>query len=1009
MDQRRERLLFWAALTGLAAIVGICTILLFFSHAKFSSDISSMLPKDSDARRILGAMQAERLTGKIAIELRLKDGAAPNLLSAAADELVPRLKHPAIGKIVCGAGTCDTAWLRDLYLALPALADQELMQELERRLSPEGIRDAMRKNFVLLSTPGGLGASEFIASDPLGLRQLLLPRLSQMSKAFNYRFDPLGRYFIGPDGRRLLILCETNLSMTDSAGARSLLDCIDKELGSLPPQVSGRAVSVLRHAAANEEVLMRDIWVLSFFALGAFSVMYFFIYRMDARSLFILAVPSVAILMSMTLLSLVMDSIPSFVFGLGGVIAGIADDYAIHVYAACRSRDSKEEMRELITPLCFCALTTLAVFALFLFSGVSGYACLGAFAILSIAFSLLLSLFVLPPLLGRKEGLFDDALWNFSFLGISPKNAKVTLVVWGVFMLASLIIAALGFSFSRSVKLLDGTPESVFKQEAEFKSYWIDGEPKALAVLRAPDRQELLRSGENFYRDASSLLGADKLISAVPLLPSQETVRKNIERWNAAMTPEKVLLIRDEIFKRAKENGFTPAAFVPFIEFLSRPAQTETEDSILPYFVIREFIRQDASAWKMYFFFPDTEENYAKLKPLCGPATNIGLISYRKLESDAGNEVFLRLGRYMIIASALIFLLTLAALRSLSQTLLAMLPTMSSLLGIAAAFAILRIPFGIPHCIAAVLVVGLSVYYGIFMAFCQFKGLKSDMTPSLVLAALTTVVGGAIVIVARHPILFGLGIVIAIGISVACLVSITVIPAIGSLIRSGGGAKKIFLLLALPTVIFLHGCSTPLSEIVKDSPLCDADFSAEYSPPEKNAYSVLASLQIEFCGHVFPMLAMLEVNPAIPRIALVGLQKPCIRLLELVSENGGIKAECLIPQVEKKSEFATRVAHDLENICLNLNPPGRRVREGGVESVVLGNIVWRFDAASGLLLKKECIEDGVCRWKISFYRYRLDACSTVPGEILLESFQPGYTIWIRVRDFKWLNQDCGKK
>jgi len=289
-----------------------------------------------------------------------------------------------------------------------------------------------------------------------------------------------------------------------------------------------------------------------------------------------------------------------------------------------------------------------------------------------------------------------------------------------------------------------------------------------------------------------------------------------------------------------------------------------------------------------------------------------------------------------------------------------------------------------------IIVTGLSVDYGIYQTFKYFKDWDEDITAAMILSAVTTVAGGATVLLAKHPFLFGIGIVMMTGLTAALVSALTLIPAIAELKGKDMKKKALAFIFSAGVIALASSCST-LEDKVKNSPLLEqGTVPSDYNPPG-NAFSIVATMTFEIYGREFPALIMLEADPATRRIAFVGMQKAGVKIIEILSENGKITSDTYVEDLEKIPDLPKNIITDMEKICFNLD---RGSAGKQVDSIL------NFDAESGYLISKSSAHSEKNLWKILFLRYRIMDSWSVPTEIYVENTAPEYRILIRVLEFK---------
>ena len=146
-----------------------------------------------------------------------------------------------------------------------------------------------------------------------------------------------------------------------------------------------------------------DTATTEIYTLSLHDALPIFVFR-DIKAVFVFLIPLFSVVLSMNLSSLIMGSLSYWVVGLGTVIAGISVDYGIHIFVTARnSGNASDVIRRVAKPVSIGAATTAGIFAAFFFSDIEGYHQLALFSIISIAFSLVLALFILPHFLSGGE------------------------------------------------------------------------------------------------------------------------------------------------------------------------------------------------------------------------------------------------------------------------------------------------------------------------------------------------------------------------------------------------------------------------------------------------------------------------------------------------------------------------------------------------------------------------------------------------------------------------------
>ncbi|EKD37200.1 MAG: hypothetical protein ACD_75C01220G0001 [uncultured bacterium] len=82
------------------------------------------------------------------------------------------------------------------------------------------------------------------------------------------------------------------------------------------------------------------------------------------------------------------------------------------------------------------------------------------------------------------------------------------------------------------------------------------------------------------------------------------------------------------------------------------------------------------------------------------------------------------------------------------------------------------------HLIMGVMVIGLSVDYGIFIVCAKLSGSESAPVRGVSLCAASTLIGFGVLAFAHHPALHALGVTVLVGIGMSCPTALFVSPAL---------------------------------------------------------------------------------------------------------------------------------------------------------------------------------------------------------------------------------------
>lgn len=762
---RRRTLLFLAT----AALLGGAALAV--REIRTEEDIVAMLPDDgSEAARDFRLLQQAPWTRKLVITLRREGDATEETLREAADRLCASLKGERIERVVAGpgdlAGGDFLPWLQG---ALPNLLTRD---DLER-IDPADVRRELEEGRARLLSPEGWGSQELLRSDPLGLHRLGLEKLRHLNMVPGSRVES-GR-FLSADGKSALLLADTSVPLTDSAGARELAAELERGAKGLPAGIALSWISGHRYTLANAEAIRRDL-ALVLSLSGAAVLAIYLVYLRSRWAFFVFLVPSSVLLLATGAISLLENPVFAVTLGFGGILLGIADEYAMQIYFGLRrgGADPQRIVGEISRPVLFSGLATTATMGVMLLSALPGQRQLAVFATAGIAAALLLSLVVLPHLVPPAPAG-----------AVAPEREKrrvrlprgPVLAVWALLLAASLWQGAkLGFDGDlRGMNLV--TPE-VREAEGELQRSWGNMRGRALAFVEGETAEEALAANEGLFAFLAPKLPAGEIVSLAPILPSPAAQAENRRSWTEFWRGERGRSVLAALRAEGEALGFAPDAFDPFLARLtsSPPAVDEAAlrqaglGEALDALTLREGGRV-----RLLTLLPDTPETLALF---AGAPSGAHLVSQTRFSDSVSAAVGKDFARYLWVTSLVVSVLVALLFRHPRKVLLTLLPAATGLAVMLGAMGLLGMKFNLFNIVATVLVLGVSVDYGIYMVCKLTEGTQGDADRAVLVSGLTTLAGFGVLVLARHPALHSIGVTVLLGVGAAIPAALLVVPSL---------------------------------------------------------------------------------------------------------------------------------------------------------------------------------------------------------------------------------------
>lgn len=757
------------------------------------NNVDAMLPGDDEIRRSMRFLRESQLSDKVIISLELKpsEHSAQDLLRAGV-ELEERLGPPFVTDVVGGiSGTDIVEEMLSILRYVPQLLDEEALFRIGRQITPEGVAASLRRNFQQLVGPASTFMMPLVRSDPLGISFEVLRSLQKLSSSLGYEVELEGERFISRDQAHTMLIVQTPVGVTDTSGSRELVGYLRGQLRELPGFVSGSIIAGHLHSISNEDVIKRDIWL----ALGIASVAFFLLFLLrfrDVRAVLLFVLPLVSVLISIRMSHVVLGRLSYFIVGMGGVVAGIAVDYGIHVYMAVRTADGRADAVKLVAkPVVIGALTTLGVFAAFFFSSVQGYHQLAFFSILSIVLCLGCALFLLPHLLGSRDRVGSDGAAGQQGLGWFQNRSRLVIACWFLAM-ATGVASATRVTFDSDIGELDGSEPQVFQAEEEFHRIWGGEDPPAVLVVPGRSLDAALTRERAVYRDARAVVGEEELSSLSAVWPPRQERAANAARWREFWRQGREAELKRLLREQGAAYNFSADAFTPFFEGLHAVEVPAGElEGIGVFSSLRErFVQEGKKGYRVLSFFPDEDRFVSELSAISGDHPGTFIVSRNALSRALSRSVASEVVYLAAIAAFSIPVLAFLLLRDLRLTALALVPVVTGIVAVLGMIPVLGLSLSAPSVISAMVVVGLCIDYGIFMVYACHHELETGTETAVTLSALTTLIGTGALLLARHPILFSIGVTMVSGVLAGYIAAMAVVPSLHRwLVREGGKAS----------------------------------------------------------------------------------------------------------------------------------------------------------------------------------------------------------------------------
>lgn len=755
----------------------------FFLNYEISMD--KILPQNEVIVRSMDFFRNADIAGKVIVSLGLtsQEKDTGDLIREI-DKLAGSIDKNFFLEITVGISESEfTKDMDAMFKNLPSILSESDLAQIDSWMNRDYISKKLHDAYLQLLKPQGIFMNQMFRSDPLGLKLLLFERLKSLSSSTGYDMEIKDGHFVSKDKRHAMLIAKSSVSVTDTEGSKKLISSLKKNLQRLPDYISADIISGHRHTVSNERLIKRDITFISIVAAVVMLLLYGFVIR-DFNTILIFLIPVAAILFSINLSYILLGKLSYWVIGLGSTVAGITIDYGTHIYFATRGKnDPAPFVKYVIKPVSFGALTTVAIFTAFFFSGIEGYNQFAVFSIICVILSTFISIFVLPHLISSRTGKSDFMEHVTEKIEYKDFSNRFTVLLW---IATTLVLAyfSIHVEFEKDIKKIDGTEKDIIQAEERFHEIWGGKKTPAVVVIDSKNYEDALELNERIYKNAVETVGRENFTSMAAFLPSERTGIENAERWRKFWTAERKQGLKKLLQEEGNKYNFSEDAFEPFF------ASLESNDGSIdnPALKLSElFVQKTEKGYQIISFFPDMKEHVDSINRIIQGYPDTYLVSGTILSETLSKEVSADLKLMTWIAAISIIILTFLCFFNLRETLIALVAPLTSVVWLFGLMAISGLSINVANMIAGVLAIGLSSDYGIFMTYKGRGEMKTGTVLAISLCTATTLIGAGVLIFAKHPALSSVGITMVIGVGAGFLSSVSVVPELCRM----GKAKKV--------------------------------------------------------------------------------------------------------------------------------------------------------------------------------------------------------------------------
>ncbi|WP_192348192.1 trifunctional MMPL family transporter/lysophospholipid acyltransferase/class I SAM-dependent methyltransferase [Algoriphagus sp. Y33] len=718
-----------------------------------------------------------------------------------------------------------------LYLFLEK-SDYDAIDSLLQR---KNIVTALAANKKMLNSAQGFGMAQSISNDPLHFNQLAYKNLSKGLSLQNMLATE-GLY-ISTDGTSLMINGEL---IFDPKEVNSV-QLLDTQLADFrdswnqnPSHAQLDYFGSFTIVSANARQIKKDIVITINLALLFIIGLLYFYYRRLSTILFFILPGTFGIAASITLIYLFAGGISPLALSASAVIMGIVVDYSFHFFShLSQDKDALKTRNSIAFPLIVSSITTIIAFFSLTFANSEALKDFGMFTGLSLLFTLLFILFLLPHLIqlfGKKTTQNGSKKLDSLIEKFSSEKIKQPKWILLVILLATGFLAfhANDVEFENDLNKLNFYPEELKKKEIAHQNLDPDTQKRITIVAHGRNENEAAERNRALFKTLTQNSIKNKEVNSIGsfIFPEEEILQK-AEAWMAFWDKKEDFTTQ---FATVSDSlGFSSRAFSSFLSSIqSTPEKINTFEFAAQFESLQKLIIHDRNTSILTTVVFDKDE-YGQLKETIESVSGIVIVDGESVAESLVNSVKADFNLLLVIASVLVFVTMLFVYGRLELTLISFLPMVLSWLWILGLAALFDIKFNFINIMIATIIFGLGDDFAIFIT----DGLQTKYTygknglatnkAGILLSSISTIIGTGVLFFGQHPAIRSIAAISVIGISTIVILSFVVQPFLYSMLitRRTNQGKPPYTLLELIFSIFAFtffflGCmiSTLLTVIV---------------------------------------------------------------------------------------------------------------------------------------------------------------------------------------------------
>ncbi|MBQ1866462.1 MAG: MMPL family transporter [Bacteroidales bacterium] len=674
---------------------------------------------------------------------------------------------------------------------VPSFVDVSLYPEFDKAI--ENADAAMERNYAAVMEDETGTITQAVATDPLGLRNLLLGGGSVSGMASGYTLCD-GHLFCR-DSTVALLFVAPSFKSFDSGSATILMEELEEARDEF--QTDNPGIEILMHGSpvrsvGNSRAIKKDL----LYTVGISLILIILLLIISFRSGGVLWQNIVPVLygtfFALSCMFWIKGQMSLMALGIGAIVLGVALSYCLHVTVHHRYvGDTEKMLRDESTPVCLGCITTIGAFMGLLFTKSDLLRDFGLFASFALAGNTFFALVFLPHFL--KEGDTRRNRKIFDFIGklnSYPYDRKPVLMAFIAAVIVMGFVFAPKVGFDTNLKHIGFESDELRQSEALFQQKNLSGLTQRYYAVSSESLEQALHYSRDLVRELGRL-SDEGLVEEGPspvqslLMVPQDTQEERIEAWKEYWSEEKIAYAMQKVTSAARKYGLPEDMFYPFEEMVRSDYSPSSlyEAGILPEGLMSSFVEESSGKWLVFSGVKLRPEKVRQADDRVAALEHSLVVDPFYYMSDMVKIVHDDFNVTLAISSLFVLLVLLVSFWNIWVSLLAFIPMFLSWYIVQGTMALFGLEFNLINIIISTFIFGIGVDYSIFVMqglLAEARGEDDTLLPyhkgAIFFSAVVLLVVVLSFFMASHPAIRSIGISTLTGMASTILLTYTVEP-----------------------------------------------------------------------------------------------------------------------------------------------------------------------------------------------------------------------------------------